>query len=135
MSHSHKKTPSQRQLKVGETLRHAISDTFMREDFYNEETGKPMSITVSEVSISPDLRNATIYVMPLGGEDRDTAIKSLSSIASKVRGLVSQKVKLRHMPMFTFKLDTLFDQLNDMETLFKKPEVQRDLKEESFATE
>ena len=77
--------PSQRQLKVGETVRHALSDVFMREDIYNPTTYSEINITVSEVRISPDLRNATVFVMPLGGSNQEETVAVINQMAPQLR--------------------------------------------------
>ena len=121
-----KHPPNQRQLRVGEEIRHALSDIFMR-----GETGDPylgsVSITVSEVRISPDLKNATAYVMPLGGTNRDVLIDALMKVAPYLRTLVSKKVLLRHAPRIGFRIDNSFDEASRIEELLRRPEVARDL--------
>ncbi len=122
-----KKPPSQRQLKVGEELRHALSDTFMREDFYNVETTERLAVTVSEVRVSADLRNATVYVIPFGGKNKESTMKSLDALCPRLRGLISRKVQLRFMPAILFRLDTTFERAQALEDIFNKPEVRRDI--------
>ena len=123
-----KKEPSQRQLKVGETLRHALSDTFMRGDMYDPETNETLSVTVSEVRVSPDLRNATVFVMPLAGKNEERVLETLERIAPYIRSLLSKQVHLRHVPALKFKLDTLFNTVSSLDAILHSPEVQRDLK-------
>lgn len=122
-----KKPPSQRQLKVGEELRHGLSEIFMREDFYDPDTKKTILVTVSEVRISPDLRDATVYVMPLGGENKEKTMASLHNIAPLIRSMVGKKIRLRHLPALTFRLDKSFDSASEIENLLNRPEVKRDL--------
>lgn len=119
--------PSQRQLQVGEEIRHALSAVFAREDFYDPETYEELVVTVSEVSISPDLRNATVFVMPLAGKNKERTMALLARIAPKLRALVAQKIKMRYMPEFYFKLDTLFDRVSHIDELLNRPEVKRDI--------
>ena len=85
--------PSQRQLKVGEELRHALSDIFIREDFYTAE-GKTLKVTVSEVRISPDLKNATVFVMPLGGKDLEKTLSALKELALEIRHHLKKRILL-----------------------------------------
>lgn len=126
-----KRPPSQRQLKVGEELRHAISEIVMRGELYVPGTAKSLKVTISEVRVSPDLRNATVYVMPLGGENQEETLDVLNELAPQVRHGVSQKVHLRHMPAFIFRLDSSFDNASHVDALLRKPEVQRDLTTDS----
>jgi ribosome-binding factor A len=100
--------PSQRQLRVGEEIRAAIAQIFM-----HGETHVPMldsgSITVSEVRISPDLKNATVYVMPLAGAHKEAIMTALKDQAGHIRKLLGRHVILRHLPRLFFKLDTSFE--------------------------
>lgn len=125
------KEPSQRQLKVGEELRHLLSDIFMRGDFYDPDTHKNIEVTVSEVRISPDLKNATVYVIPLSGTtsdaDKNKTVSSLQSFSSQIRRTVSKKIRMRHIPFFTFKLDDCFETASKINNLLNSPEVQRDI--------
>jgi ribosome-binding factor A len=119
--------PSQRQLRVGEEIRHVLAGIFMRGECYDPEvTAQP--ITVSEVRISPDLKNATAYVMPLGGANRDLVMKALFRNTAGFRKLVSDQMKnLRYAPRIHFRIDESFDEAQKIETLLRKPEVARDL--------
>ena len=111
------KAPSQRQLRVGEELRHALSSVFLQESFYDESL-RGVSITVSEVRVSPDLKNATAYVVPLGGDKKSGFLESLNAAAKNITYMVGKKVKLRFTPRIHFKLDDSFDNANKMENLF-----------------
>lgn len=127
MKSTSSKTPrTPRQLKVGEELRHALSAVFMRGDYRIHELDGT-SITVSEVRISPDLSNATAYVMPLAGKNGPYVVEMLNKYNGQFRKLISSRVKLRHAPVIHFKLDHSFDEASKIETLLKKPEVARDL--------
>ncbi|MBZ0324870.1 MAG: 30S ribosome-binding factor RbfA [Alphaproteobacteria bacterium] len=102
------RTAGQRQLRVGEELRHALAGLLARGDLRDPvlAAGK---VTVTEVSASPDLRNATAYVMPLGGVDRAETLAALRRAAPYLRRQVAAEVRLRHMPNLTFEIDTSFD--------------------------
>lgn len=126
MKQSSNQPRTPRQLKVGEELRHALSSVFMRGDYRIHELDG-ISITVSEVRISPDLANATAYVMPLAGKDAAYVVEMLNKYNGQFRKLVSSRVKLRHAPVIHFKIDQSFDEAAKIETLLKKPEVARDL--------
>lgn len=120
------KAPSQRQLRVGEEIRSALAQIFM-----HGETHHPVldtaSITVSEVRISPDLRNATAYVMPLAGSNKEAVLAALGENASRLRGLVSRKIILRTSPKIVFRLDTSYEVANRINTLLNSERVKADL--------
>ncbi|MDX1975163.1 MAG: 30S ribosome-binding factor RbfA [Rickettsiales bacterium] len=116
-----------RPLKVGEAIRHALAEIFMRGDCHSVEL-LGTSITVSEVRVSPDLKNATAFVMPLAGENKKELLNTLKIASPEIRYLVSKKVDLRYMPKIFFQLDESFDVAHHIDTLLKKPEVARDLK-------
>ena len=119
--------PSQRQLKVGETIRHALCDIFIREQFYDPVTREELSITISEVRISPDLHKATVFFMPLGGKNKERVQKTLEAISPQIRHYLSKMVKLRYLPVLTFRIDKVFDQGTLVETLLNNPKVRQDL--------
>ena len=114
-----------RQLKVGEELRHALADVFMRGDYRIHELDGT-SITVSEVRVSPDLTNATAYVMPLGGKNAPKILDILNLNAGKFRKEISARVKLRHAPAVHFKLDHSFDEAAKIEALLKRATAVKD---------
>jgi ribosome-binding factor A len=120
------KKQSQRQLRVGEEIRHVLATVFMRGECYDPIiTATP--ITVSEVRISPDLKNATAYVMPLNGQNREEVMEALQRNAPIFRKFVSDNMKLRYAPRVHFRLDESFDEAFHIEKLLNKPEVARDL--------
>ena len=112
------KTPSQRQLRVGESLRHALSEILAREDFFESDL-ENVSITISEVSVSPDLSNARVYSMPLGGVNADVVLPALNRIAPFLQKLVASKVHLRRSPRLKFLLDESFETAHRINTVFK----------------
>lgn len=118
--------PSNRPLKVGEELRHAISGVLMRGELHDPALDSS-SITVSEVRISPDLKNATVFVLPLGGKNSDAVIQSLASHAGAIRHLVARKVHMRHIPNFRFKLDETFERAGLVQRLLADPKVRQDV--------
>jgi ribosome-binding factor A len=118
--------PSQRQLRVGEELRHAIAHILERGDIRDPDVaGRP--VTVTEVKVSPDLRNATVFVVPLGGGETDNLLAGLRRARPHLRHEVARMVQLRLAPDFTFVADDTFDQASRIEALLSTPEVQRDL--------
>ena len=116
---SQKSGPSQRQLRVGEELRHALSTVLLREACFMPELSG-LSITVSEVSISPDMSSARVYVMPLAGQDQDAVLTLLNEYAPALSKEVARIVYLKRMPRLKFKLDDSFDEADKMGRLFQK---------------
>ena len=113
----HLSGPSQRQLRVGETLRHALSQILMREDFFEPDLAN-VSITISEISVSPDLSNARVYTMPLGGINVDVILPALNRLAPVIQSLVAKKVHLRRTPRLRFLLDNSFENVARMNQIF-----------------
>ncbi len=111
------KGPSQRQLRVGEALRHALSEILIREDFFDPDLAS-VSITISEISVSPDLANARVYTMPLGGVNVETILPALNRLAPMIQSLVAKKVQLRRTPRLRFYLDDSFENAARMNQLF-----------------
>jgi len=122
------KAPSQRQLKVGELIRHALSEILTRGDVIDEVLSRH-SLTVPEVRMSPDLKLATCFVMPLGGGEADEVVAHLEQHKRFVRGEVSKRVSLKFMPELRFKVDTSFEVSSRIDELLASPEVSRDLDE------
>ena len=118
--------PTQRQLRVSESLRHALSDVFLRSDIADKDL-MGVTLTVSEVRASPDLKNATVYVLPLGGDNQDEVVAALKRHKRFIRGEVTRRVDLRHTPELVFELDKTFDQSGQMNALLRSPEVARDI--------
>jgi ribosome-binding factor A len=122
------KPPSQRQLRAGELIRHALMDILAREEFADPDlAGK--SITVTEVRISPDLKNATAFVAPLGGEDMTKTATALNRAQGFLRGRVAAQVELRHAPVLRFVADDSYDEARRIDQLLASPRVRRDLVE------
>ena len=117
---------SQRQRRVAELLRHILSQVF-RSGECRDPVLREANITVTEVRISPDLRNATVYVMPLGGTNADEVVDALGHMAGFLRREVSRDLGLRYAPSLAFALDQTFDQADRISALLTRPEVQRDL--------
>ena len=122
--------PSQRQLRVGEALRHALVDV-LAQGGLRDPALREKSITVSEVRISPDLKNAKAYVMPLGGDDdSDDFIAALRRAAPYLRGAVAKITTLKHTPKFSFEIDRAFMLADEVDTLLRRPQVARNLRSE-----
>ena len=119
--------PSQRQLRVGEQVRHALASVLQRGEV-RDDLLETTVISVSEVRMSPDLKIATAYVTPLGMEDGQPVIKALAANAKFIRGRVSGALRqMKYMPDFRFRLDTSFDNFRKIDELLHSPEVARDL--------
>jgi ribosome-binding factor A len=118
---------SQRQLRVGELIRHELAEMLSRGDIHDPVVETHM-ITVPEVRMSPDLRLATIYVMPLGGRDAPDVIDALERNKRYVRGEIARRVNLKFAPEIRFRVDERFDEAERIEKLLRTPVVQRDLK-------
>jgi ribosome-binding factor A len=117
---------SQRQLRVGELIRHELADMLTRGEIHDPVLEARL-ITVPEVRMSPDLRLATIYVMPLGGRDVDAVIEALDRNKRYVRGEIARRVNLKFAPEIRFHIDERFDEAERIEKLLRAPIVQRDL--------
>lgn len=107
-------------------LRHALSTVLMRGDL-REPALEGVSITVSEVRVSPDLRHAQVYVMPLGGHEADEVIDGLNRCAGHLRGQISGSVRLKYFPCLHFRIDETFDEADRIDALLRDPRVKRDL--------
>lgn len=118
--------PSQRQLRVGELIRRTLSDLLHRADIHDPELNR-MSITVGEVSCSPDLKVATVYVMPLGGQGVEEAIAALARNKHEIRRGVAEAMTLKYAPDLRFRPDETFDRLDDTRRMFAEERVRRDI--------
>lgn len=117
--------PSQRQLRVGETIRRALAEVLARGDVHDPELNR-MSITVGEVRTSPDLKIATAYVLPLGGQGQDEVVALLARNKGELRRLVSKKLTLKFAPDLRFQLDQTFDQMDETRRMLAQDVVRRD---------
>ena len=110
---------SQRQLKVGEELRYLISNALLRESFYDEHI-KDNNITITEVDVSPDLKNAKVFVMPLGGKKKDDVLDSLNKVSGRIKKIISNNLSLRQTPKLIFKIDETFEYANKIHNILEK---------------
>lgn len=120
--------PSQRQLRVGELIRRTLSEVLARGDVHDPDLNR-MSITVGEVRTSPDLRVATAYVLPLGGQGRDEVIALLARNQGELRRVIGRKLALKFSPELRFRLDETYDRMDDTRRMFNQDAVRRDLDE------
>lgn len=118
--------PTQRQLRVAELIRRRLSEVLNRGDIHDPDLNR-LSITVGEVRCAPDLRAATAYVLPLGGDNRDEALEVLRRNKSEIRRAVSRGLALKFAPEIRFAIDETFDRLDDTRRLFSSSDVRRDL--------
>ena len=121
------KGPSQRQLRVGEQVRHALTEILQRGEV-RDPVLEGSVLSVNEVRMSPDLKIATVYVTALGREDMDPIIKALAANAKFIRGRASHALsQMKYMPQFRFRADTSYDNFSKIDELLRSPEVARDL--------
>jgi ribosome-binding factor A len=118
---------SQRQLRIGEEIRHALAEVLMRGDVPWPAGFELPSITVTEVQVSPDLKNATAFVMPLGGVKLEDTVRVLNNHIGFFRHVIAQKVKLRYVPKLTFSPDRSFEYAKRINEILHDPEVAKDL--------
>lgn len=120
------RAPSQRQLRVGELVRRALSDVLMRGETHEQELAG-VSITVGEVRMSPDLRVATAYVLPLGGRDIDRVMAALDRARPELRRSVARQVRLKFSPELRFAVDETFDKMDRTRAMLADERVRQDL--------
>lgn len=118
--------PSQRQLRVGEVIRRTLAQVLSQGDIHDPELNR-LSITVSEVRTSPDLKIATAYVMPLGGGAQEEAIDLLARNKSELRRIIGKKTGLKFTPDLRFRLDDTFDRMDETRAMFAQDAVRRDI--------
>jgi ribosome-binding factor A len=130
-SHRDSGTPggSQRQLRVGELVRHAIADLLMRGEVHDPVIEGHL-ITIPEVRMSPDLRLATVYVMPLAGRDTDDVIAAFERNKKFLRGEIAHQINLKFAPDLRFRADDRFEEAERIDRLLRSPEVKRDLEKD-----
>jgi len=124
---SHKPAgPSQRMLRVGELVRHALAGLFSRGEI-EDEALEGKVITVPEVRMTPDLKLANAYVMPLGGEGAEEIVAALNRHQKFIRGRIAPELDLKFAPEFRFFIDTTFEEFGKIDALLRSDRVQRDL--------
>ena len=121
-----KEAANYRRFRVGELLRHALSDVFLRRELRDPDL-EGASITVSEVRVSPDLRAATVYVSALGNLKSEFLVKGLKRATPYLRVRVGGVVRLRHVPKFIFKVDPAIAQSDRVSDVLHRPKVRKDL--------
>ena len=122
--------PSQRALRAGELIRHALAEILSRGDVHDPVIEAHL-ITVPEVRMSPDLRQATVYVMPLGGRDEKAVLDALNRNKRYLRGEIAHRVNMKFAPDIHFRIDERFAEADRIDKLLRSPQVQRDLDHDS----
>jgi ribosome-binding factor A len=134
MSRSHArepaKGPTQRSLRAGEVVRHALAEILARGEVHDPVIAAHL-ITVPEVRMSPDLRIATVYILPLGGQDAAVVLAALDRNKRYLRGEIARRVNLKFAPDIRFRIDERFDEAERIERLLRSPQVRRDLEDDS----
>ena len=121
--------PSQRQLRVGELIRHKIAEMLARGDIHDDTLAEHV-ITIPEVRLTPDLKLATVYVMPLGGEDIKPVLAALERHKRFIRGEMAAAVNLKFAPDLRFRFDESFDEASRIDALLASPAVRRDIEKD-----
>ena len=129
MTRSRGNAPTQRQLRVGEEIRHSLVEILGRGHLRDPELAQA-NVTVTEVRVSPDLKAATVFVTPFGGGDAEPLVKALKRAAAYLRHELAQTAVLRTTPSLRFEADRSFDQATRIDTLLREPQVARDLGDE-----
>lgn len=128
-SHGPAQGPTQRQLRAGELVRHALVDVLRQGELHDEALTGAL-VTVTEVRLSPDLRHAICFVEPLGGAHAGEVVEALNRHSRFLRGRLGREIELKFTPDLKFVHDQSFDEASRMDALFRRPEVQRDLEDE-----
>lgn len=126
--------PTQRQLRAGELVRHALAEVLTREEIHHEDLAD-VAITVTEVGMSHDLQQATCYIMPLGGKDTDKVLKALHKTGPWLSGQVAKRVNLRFTPHLKFRVDSSFDNADHIQKLLRRDDVAPDLMDDQDAAD
>ena len=119
---------SQRQLRVGEEIRHVLAGILMRDGIPWPKGFSPPVVTVTEVQVSPDLKNATVFIMPLGGLKLEETVRIMNDVTGFFRHEMAQKINLRYAPKLTFNADNSFIYAQKIDTILHAPEVAKDLR-------
>jgi ribosome-binding factor A len=127
-----RKGPSQRQLRVGETIRHALAELLVRGEIHDDTIASHV-ITVTEVRMSPDLKMATAYIMPLGGADLKSVLAALEKNRKFIRSEVAHAVNLKFAPDIRFREDETFEEAMRIERLLHSPKVRQDIERDPNA--
>ena len=122
--------PTQRSLRAGELVRHAVAEILARREVHDPVIETHL-ITVPEVRMSPDLRIATVYILPLGGQDNAAVLAALDRNKRHLRAEIARRVNLKFAPEIRFRIDERFDEAERIDRLLRTPQVRRDLDNDS----
>ena len=128
------KGPTQRSLRAGEVIRHAVAEILSRGEVHDPVIAAHL-ITVPEVRMSPDLRIATVYILPLGGQDAAVVLAALEHNKRYLRGEIARRVNLKFAPDIRFRIDERFAEAERIERLLRSPQVRRDLENDKSEPE
>ena len=120
------KGPTQRQLRVGEIIRHAFADMLMRSEIA-DPAFDGHNVTITEVRVSPDLRNATVYALPFGSDNADALKAALLRHQRYLRGELAKRIDLKYVPTLSFEIDETYENAQRVDAILRSPEVRRDL--------
>lgn len=123
------RAPTQRQLRVGEELRHALARILARGELRDPALAG-VTVTVTEVRVGADMKNATAFVVPLGGGEMDPLVAALDHAAGFLRTQLGNEVRLRHVPRLSFEADRSFDEATRVQQILARPSVRRDLSDD-----
>lgn len=129
------KAPGQRQLRVGERIRHILSDVMRDGGFHDPDLASAHNITITSVDIGPDLQHAIVYVMPLGGKNLEKVVAALNRASGYLRSAIAAELELRYTPKLFFKVDHSFEQVDYVERLLRQDAVQKDLNKKEIDDE
>jgi ribosome-binding factor A len=125
----HAKPPSQRQLRVGELVRHKLAEMLARGDIHDDVLASHV-VTIPEVRLSPDLKLATAFVVPLGGADTEAVIEALTRNKRFIRGEIAHAVNLKFAPDIRFRRDESFEEASRIDALLASPKVRQDVEKD-----
>ena len=123
--------PTQRQLRVGERMRHILADVLRRGELYDPALSNAHMITVTAVDIGPDLKNAIAFIMPLGGKDADIIVEALNRASGYFRTAVGSELDLRHAPKISFRVDHSFERVAHIDNLLRRYDVRKDVEDDN----
>lgn len=129
------KAPGQRQLRVGERIRHILAEILMDGNFHDPALAQSRLITITAVDIGPDLQHANAYIMPLGGRNAEEILKALNRAAGFFRSEMAGKLELRYTPKISFRIDNSFEESDRISRLLNQENVRKDLDREMDAAE
>lgn len=126
-THTSRSAPGQRQLRVGERIRHILAEVLQRGDLHDPVLSQASLITITSVEVGPDLKHATAYVMPLGGKNADEIVHALNRAQGYFRSQIAPELEMRYSPKVSFRIDHSFEQADAIEKVLRQDRVQKDV--------